>query len=182
MGSSTGSLLVDDANALEQVFAHGRRRLCVHAEDEARLKERKQLAMEEGHPRAHPVWRDEETGLLATQQAVALAEKYHRPVHVLIISVNVQRCSIDLVNCQTISDKTRKIPSDSGQFSDKFARRKPAYIRCKGFRALPPFALQALSVGAFDVPILEGTGRLRELASAQGWVHPDVRFFPLEPD
>jgi dihydroorotase len=86
MGSSTGSLLVDDATALEQMFASGRRRICVHAEDEARLKERKPLALAEGHPRAHPVWRDEETGFLATQQAVALAEKYHRPVHELHVT------------------------------------------------------------------------------------------------
>ncbi|MFN8614697.1 MAG: dihydroorotase [Vampirovibrionales bacterium] len=86
MGSSTGSLLVDDAKALEAAFASGHRRICVHAEDEARLKERYSLAATEGHPRAHPLWRDEQTGLIATQQAVALAEKYRRPVHVLHVT------------------------------------------------------------------------------------------------
>ena len=47
---------------------------------------------------------------------------------------------------------------------------------------MPPFALQALMVGAFDVPILESTVRLRELACTQGWVRLDVRVYPLEPD
>ena len=44
MGSSTGSLLVADDEALAAVFAHGVRRVAVHAEDEARLIERKPIA------------------------------------------------------------------------------------------------------------------------------------------
>ena len=61
-------------------------------------------------------------------------------------------------------------------------RRGPGAARCGGFKPLPPFALQALLVGAFDAPILEGGGKVRELAIAQGWVHPGIRIYPLEPD
>ncbi|MFV1957867.1 MAG: dihydroorotase, partial [Planctomycetota bacterium] len=39
MGSSTGSLLVADDETLERVLRSGRRRVAVHAEDEARLRE-----------------------------------------------------------------------------------------------------------------------------------------------
>src|SRR5690349_10904488 len=40
MGSSTGSLLVAEDDSLERVLATGRRRVAIHAEDEARLRER----------------------------------------------------------------------------------------------------------------------------------------------
>ncbi len=83
MGSSTGHLLVDQQENLEKIFQMGKRRIIVHAEDEARLKSRKHLATDVSK---HAVWRDEETALLATKTAVALAKKYQRPVHVLHIS------------------------------------------------------------------------------------------------
>ncbi len=86
MGSSTGGLLVDEDSALASVLASGRRRVAIHAEDEPRLVERRHLAEEEGHARAHPVWRDEETALRATRRIVALARKANRPIHVLHIT------------------------------------------------------------------------------------------------
>ena len=58
----------------------------------------------------------------------------------------------------------------------------PESVICKGRKQLPPFAMQAVGAGVFDVPILEGGGRIMEMAIAQGWVHPDCRRFPLEPD
>ena len=85
MGSSTGNLLVAEDEAVARVLAHGRRRVAVHAEDEARLKARKHLAAV-GDPRTHSIWRDAETALLATQRVVALARKAGRRVHVLHVS------------------------------------------------------------------------------------------------
>ena len=40
MGASTGSLLVDDDNALSRVLASGSRRVAIHAEDETRMRAR----------------------------------------------------------------------------------------------------------------------------------------------
>ena len=37
---------------------HGRRRMAVHAEDEARLQERFALVKDGAAPAMHPVWRD----------------------------------------------------------------------------------------------------------------------------
>jgi len=86
MGSSTGSLLVADDETLAAVLAQGTRRVAVHCEDEGRLIERKHLADEAGHPRAHDHWRDVETALMASRRLIALAEKARRRVHVLHVT------------------------------------------------------------------------------------------------
>jgi dihydroorotase len=86
MGSSTGSLLVQDDATLLKVLKSGRRRVAIHAEDEYRLIERKHLAEAEGHPRAHPIWRDEEVCLRATQRLIRLAREAKRRVHVLHVT------------------------------------------------------------------------------------------------
>lgn len=84
MGSSTGDLLLADEDDLRRVLAGGTRRIAVHAEDEARLQERKPLAKDSPH--THPLWRDEETALLATQRLVRLASEAGRRVHVLHVT------------------------------------------------------------------------------------------------
>jgi dihydroorotase len=86
MGSSTGSLLVEEPGAIAQVLQNGVRRVAVHAEDEARLRERKGIADAAAHPRAHPDWRDPVTALNATRQLVDLARKAGRRIHVLHVS------------------------------------------------------------------------------------------------
>lgn len=85
MGSSTGTLLVPDDETLLRAMKSGRRRVAVHAEDEARLEERKHLA-EQGGPEQHPIWRDVDTALLATKRAVAAAREANRPVHILHVT------------------------------------------------------------------------------------------------
>ena len=61
MGSSTGSLLVEDDDGVRAVLKAIRRRAAFHSEDEYRLRERKDLRVE-GDPRSHPVWRDATRG------------------------------------------------------------------------------------------------------------------------
>ncbi len=85
MGSSTGSLLVGDDDGLERVLAAIRRRGAFHAEDEARLNERKKL-VREGDWTSHPEVRDDETALRAVQRLVAAARKHGKRVHVLHVS------------------------------------------------------------------------------------------------
>src|SRR5690606_21358993 len=57
MGSSTGSLLVDDDEGVRNILKVIRRRASFHSEDEPRLEERKHLRVAED-PSSHPVWRD----------------------------------------------------------------------------------------------------------------------------
>ncbi len=86
LGASFGSLLVDDDAVFEKVMKNGKRRLTIHSEDEARLKERKHIAIEAGHPRVHHIWRDEESAMISTKKSVTLAKKYNRPIHILHVS------------------------------------------------------------------------------------------------
>lgn len=85
MGSSTGSLLVEDREALRSILSNIRRRSAYHCEDEARLRERKPLA-EPGNPASHPIWRDEIAALMATERLVNLSDELRKPVHVLHVS------------------------------------------------------------------------------------------------
>ena len=86
MGSSTGTLLVDDDKDLENILRHGKRRIAVHCEDETRLKQRKELALQSQKVHDHPVWRDEDTAFIATEKITRLAQKTGRPLHVLHIT------------------------------------------------------------------------------------------------
>lgn len=87
MGSSTGTLLVSEDSQLEAVLRSGRRRVAIHAEDEARLIERKPLVQTgTATVHQHPHWRDVTSALKATQRILALGEKTKRPLHLLHIT------------------------------------------------------------------------------------------------
>ncbi|MGN6121398.1 MAG: dihydroorotase [Sphingomonas oligoaromativorans] len=85
MGASTGDLLVSDDKELARVLAHGRRRVAIHAEDETRMQERAHLRVA-GDPSSHPVWRDDESAMLATRRIVKLAREAGRRIHVLHVT------------------------------------------------------------------------------------------------
>jgi len=85
MGSSTGDLLVADDAALRRVLASGRRRVAVHAEDEARMR---QLAETVPASRAHDHERrrDATCAQLAVQRLLDGVAETLRPVHVLHVN------------------------------------------------------------------------------------------------
>ena len=85
MGASTGDLLVSDDKELARVLAHGRRRVAIHAEDETRMQERAHLRVA-GDPSSHPVWRDDESAMLATRRILKLARAAKRRIHVLHVT------------------------------------------------------------------------------------------------
>jgi dihydroorotase len=85
MGSSTGSLLIEDDEGVRAVLKSIRRRAAFHSEDEYRLRERMNLRVE-GDPRSHPVWRDAQAALMCTQRLIALARETGKRVHVLHVT------------------------------------------------------------------------------------------------
>ncbi len=85
MGSSTGSLLVEDDEGVRNILASIRRRAAFHSEDEFRLRERLGERIE-NDPRSHPVWRDETVALACTRRLVALARETGRRIHVLHVT------------------------------------------------------------------------------------------------
>ena len=85
LGSSTGTLLLNREEDIVTAFKAGRRRMAVHSEDEARLRERKDPAVR-GDPRSHTFWRDVETARLSTERVLRLARAAGRRVHVLHVT------------------------------------------------------------------------------------------------
>ncbi len=85
MGSSTGSLLVEDDASVREILKVIRRRAAFHSEDEYRLRERMHLRVE-GDPSSHPIWRDAEAALLCTQRLIRLARETGKRVHVLHVT------------------------------------------------------------------------------------------------
>jgi dihydroorotase len=85
MGSSTGSLLIEDDEGIRAVLNAIRRRVSFHAEDEYRLRERMNLRVE-NDPSSHPVWRDATAALMATQRLVKLAHETGKRIHILHVT------------------------------------------------------------------------------------------------
>jgi dihydroorotase len=86
MGSSTGTLLVPDDDNVARVLASGSRRVTVHSEDEARLRERNSLVSGGADVALHAEWRDVETALRSTARLLKLARAAGRRVHVLHVT------------------------------------------------------------------------------------------------
>ncbi|MEI6430431.1 MAG: dihydroorotase [Pseudanabaena sp. ELA607] len=90
MGSMHGDLLIDQATILEEIFAKVPRLVAVHAEDQARLNQRRQQFLPaDGSPidvAMHSQIQDNQAALLATELAVTLANKYQHRLHILHLS------------------------------------------------------------------------------------------------
>ncbi|WCT73545.1 dihydroorotase [Sphingomonas naphthae] len=103
MGASTGDLLVSDDGNLARVLASGHRRVAIHAEDEERMQARMGERIE-GDPASHPVWRDDESALLATRRILRLAREAKRRIHILHITTPAELELIarhkDLATCE----------------------------------------------------------------------------------
>jgi dihydroorotase len=85
MGSSTGSLLVEDDGGVREILMAIRRRAAFHSEDEFRLRERRG-ERRPGDPRSHPVWRDELTAITCTERLVRIARETGNRIHVLHVT------------------------------------------------------------------------------------------------
>lgn len=88
MGASTGSLLVDDSKALEDVFREAPVLIATHCEDNASIRANQraleaQLPGSEWQAAHHPQIHDAEACYRSSSLAVALAKKYNADLHVL---------------------------------------------------------------------------------------------------
>ncbi len=86
MGSMHGALLVDGETALEAIFANGKRLIAVHAEDQARINQRRQEFAGITDPAIHSQIQDNQAALNATKLALELSKKYQRRLHILHMS------------------------------------------------------------------------------------------------
>ena len=90
LGSSTGNMLVDDPEVLEEIFSKTDLRISVHCEDEATVMENTQKAIEqygEDIPiHLHPEIRSAEACYKSSSKAIELAKKTGARLHVFHLS------------------------------------------------------------------------------------------------
>jgi dihydroorotase len=86
MGSMHGALLIDQEALLEKIFSQGSRLIAVHAEDQARILQRRQEFAGITDPAIHSQIQDNQAALLATQLALKLSKRYQRRLHILHLS------------------------------------------------------------------------------------------------
>ncbi len=86
MGSMHGDLLIDQEATLDRLFSTGTRLIAVHAEDQARIAQRRKEFAGITDPSIHSVIQDNQAALNATQLALKLSKKYQRRLHILHLS------------------------------------------------------------------------------------------------
>jgi dihydroorotase len=86
MGSMHGALLIDQEEVLDRIFAQGSRLIAVHAEDQARIAQRRIEFAGSSDPAIHSIIQDNQAALNATQLALKLSKKYQRRLHILHLS------------------------------------------------------------------------------------------------
>jgi dihydroorotase len=89
-GSSTGNMLVDNPEVLEQIFKECKTLIAIHSENDhiikANLEEFKAIYGDDIPVKFHPKIRSEEACYDASSRAVAMARKYGTKLHILHIS------------------------------------------------------------------------------------------------
>jgi dihydroorotase len=90
MGSSTGNMLVDNPQVLDNLFAQVPMLIATHCEDEATIRQNMQDFRQQYNdqipPACHPLIRSVEGCYLSSSAAVALAQKHNTRLHILHIS------------------------------------------------------------------------------------------------
>ncbi len=128
MGASTGSLLVQDDEGVEQVLRHVQRRAAFHSEDEYRLAERRALART-GDWTSHEEVRDAQSAIQSTERLVRIAKGLGKRIHVLHVTTE-----------QEVAFLARHKDVASVEFTPQHLTltAPEAYERLKGFAQMNP--------------------------------------------
>lgn len=90
LGSSTGNMLVDNPETLENIFSHTKMLIAVHCEDEATIRKNTEIAKEkygEDIPvNQHHIIRTEEACYISSSKAIELAKKTGARLHLFHVS------------------------------------------------------------------------------------------------
>ncbi|RYG87459.1 dihydroorotase, partial [bacterium] len=154
LGSSTGSLLLDDHDDLVVALRNGSRRVAAHCEDEAMNRAKREAY--EGRIRGvedHPSVRDSESALVATERFIAAGRATGRPIHILHVSTAdelspIRRAKEDGVDvtCEITPQHLWFCADDYARLGTRIQQNPPIRSR------MDRFALRAaLQHGFFDV-------------------------------
>ena len=86
IGSSTGTLLVNEQEALEHIFAETTLPICAHCEDEATIRRNAERFAGQTDLAVHSRIRSHEAAVIATRRAIELAVRHEHRFHVLHVS------------------------------------------------------------------------------------------------
>ncbi len=133
MGSSTGNMLVDNRQTLENIFSKSKSLIAVHCEDEATIRkntaEIKEKYGDKADATLHPIIRNAEACYLSSSLAVELAKKYNTRLHILHISTAIETSLFR--NDIPLKEKriTAEVCIHHLWFSDEDYKRKGNYIK-----------------------------------------------------
>jgi len=112
MGSSTGNMLVDKIEVLEEIFAKAPTLIATHCEDEATIQKNtaiyKEKYGEEIPIKYHPEIRSAEACYISSSFAVSLAKKHNSRLHVLHLTTAKEMELFD----NSIPSKDKKITAE----------------------------------------------------------------------
>ncbi len=133
MGASTGNMLVDDPDTLEQIFKHSPILVATHCEDTPTILENeesyRQIHGDDIPFELHPIIRSEEACYKSSSFAVELAKQHGTKLHVLHISTAKE---VELFSNDDLQDK--QISAEACVhflvFSDEDYAEKGSLIKC----------------------------------------------------
>ncbi len=157
MGSSTGNMLVDSEQALDQIFRDAPVLIATHCEDSPTIELNEAAAREkygEDVPMSmHPEIRSEEACYLSSSFAVDLAKRHDTRLHVLHLTTARE---MELFETKPLDEKriTAEVCVHHLFFSDQDYALKGAFIKCNPAIKKPSdrdALRQALKEGRIDV-------------------------------
>lgn len=133
MGSSTGNMLVDDNDVLEEIFSKAPTLIAVHCEDETTVRKNNTRYFskygEDAPSEIHPLIRSSEACYLSSSKAVDLAKKHNTRLHILHLSTEAEMDLFD--NSTPLEEKriTAEVCIHHLWFSDENYKEKGNFIK-----------------------------------------------------
>ena len=134
MGSSTGNMLVDRRESLEQLFSSAKLPIMAHCEDTAiinrNMAEAKAKYGEDPKVIHHPEIRSEEACYESTRLAVELATKHHARLHIAHLTTAKELDLIPANGSSHFSDITAEVTPSHLYFCDRDYASLDTRIKC----------------------------------------------------
>ena len=133
MGASTGEMLVDDIDALDDIFNYSPLIVVTHCEDQETVKKNERLFLEkygdEVSAEHHHLIRDVESCYLSSSLAVDLAKKYDSDLHVFHLTTEKE---MDLFSAGAIDGKkiTAEVCVHHMYFNQSYYSKLGNQIKC----------------------------------------------------
>ncbi len=133
MGSSTGNMLVDNNDVLEEIFASSPVIIATHCEDENTIGANLNKAIEKYGDNIpiheHPIIRDAEACFKSTLKAIELAKKHNTQLHILHLSTQKEIEYIAQLSSEERKNITTEVCVHHLWFTDKDYAEKGTLIK-----------------------------------------------------